>query len=219
MKVFVTGVGGQLGHDVMNELYSRGIEGVGSDLSDAYSGVMDDSPVAHMPYVKLDITDKETVESVISQLKPDAVIHCAAWTAVDAAEDVGNSDKVWAVNVQGTRNIASACRKIDCKMVYLSTDYVFASNVFFISDTMVIGPTPPGTGVMNEHFGDTSSNFTSPVSLNPDFLLASGTRVVPTSMTTAPSFTISAFTKLGCPNAAIMISASRHSFTRSFERL
>ena len=125
MKVFVTGVGGQLGHDVMNELYSRGIEGVGSDLSEIYSGVMDNSPVTHMPYVKLDITDKEAVESVISQLKPDAVIHCAAWTAVDAAEDAENSDKVWTVNVQGTLNIVSVCRKLDCKMVYISTDYVF----------------------------------------------------------------------------------------------
>ena len=87
-----------------------------------------------------------------------------------------------------------------------------ASNVFFIKETMVIGPTPPGTGVMNEHLGATSSNFTSPVSLKPDFLVASGTRVVPTSMTTAPSFTISAFTKLGCPRAAMMMSASWHSF-------
>ena len=84
---------------------------------------------------------------------------------------------------------------------------------------MVIGPTPPGTGVINEHFGATSSNLTSPVSLKPDFFVESGTRVVPTSITTAPSFTISAFTKLGCPNAAMMISASWHSFTRSLLRL
>ena len=83
-----------------------------------------------------------------------------------------------------------------------------ANNVFFIKETIVIGPTPPGTGVMYEHFGATSSNLTSPVSLKPDFLVASGTRVVPTSMITAPSFTIFSFTKFGCPKAAMMISAS-----------
>ena len=87
MKFFVTGVGGQLGHDVMNELSSRGHEGVGSDIAPSYSGIADGSPVTTMPYVQLDITDKEAVAKVIREVNPDAVIHCAAWTAVDAAED------------------------------------------------------------------------------------------------------------------------------------
>ena len=94
MKFLVTGVNGQLGHDVMNELYKRGHEGIGSDIAEAYAGVADSSPVTTMPYVGLDITDKEAVGKVIGEIKPDAVIHCAAWTAVDMAED---DDKVDAV--------------------------------------------------------------------------------------------------------------------------
>lgn len=125
MKFFVTGVNGQLGHDVMNELAKRGYEGVGSDLSEAYAGVADGSAVTTMPYVGLDITDKEAVMQVIADAKPDAVIHCAAWTAVDAAEDEDKQATVKRVNVDGTRNIAEACKKLDCKMLYLSTDYVF----------------------------------------------------------------------------------------------
>lgn len=125
MKFFVTGVNGQLGHDVMNELYRRGHEGVGSDLAEAYAGVADCSPVTTMPYVGLDITDKEVVEKVIVEIKPDAVIHCAAWTAVDMAEDDDKVEKVRAVNAGGTQNIADACKAVDCKMLYLSTDYVF----------------------------------------------------------------------------------------------
>ena len=82
MKFFVTGVGGQLGHDVMNELLKRGHEGVGSDIQENYSGVADGSAVTKAPYVALDITDKNAVEKVITEVKPDAVIHCAAWTAV-----------------------------------------------------------------------------------------------------------------------------------------
>ena len=125
MKVFVTGVNGQLGHDVMNELNKRGHEGVGSDIAPAYAGVSDGSAVTTMPYVGLDITDKEAVKKVIAEVKPDAVIHCAAWTAVDMAEDDDKVEKVRAVNAGGTQNIADACKAIDCKMLYLSTDYVF----------------------------------------------------------------------------------------------
>ena len=125
MKVFVTGVGGQLGHDVMNELHGRGIEAVGSDIAPAYSGVQDGSPVTGMPYVQLDITDEAAVSRVLTELQPDAVVHCAAWTAVDAAEDEDKRDKVMAINAGGTANIAQACRSIGAKMVYISTDYVF----------------------------------------------------------------------------------------------
>lgn len=125
MKVFVTGVGGQLGHDVMNELHKRGYEGVGSDIAPTYSGVQDGSAVCAMPYEQLDITDRAAVGSAIARLKPDVVIHCAAWTAVDLAEDDDKVEKVRAVNAGGTRNIAEACKELDCKMVYISTDYVF----------------------------------------------------------------------------------------------
>ena len=103
MKVFVTGVAGQLGHDVMNELAKRGHEGVGSDIAPQYSGIQDGTAVCAMPYVQLDITDKEAVEKVLSEAAPDAVIHCAAWTAVDAAEEAENVPKVRAINADGTR--------------------------------------------------------------------------------------------------------------------
>ena len=125
MKFFVTGVNGQLGHDVMNELNKRGHEGVGSDIAPAYAGISDGSAVTAMPYVGLDITDKEVVEKVISEIKPDAVVHCAAWTAVDMAEDDDKVEAVRRVNAGGTQNIADLCKKLDCKMLYLSTDYVF----------------------------------------------------------------------------------------------
>ena len=125
MKVFVTGVAGQLGHDVMNELAARGLEGVGTDLAPSYSGINDGSAVTRMPYVSLNITDEDAVDRVISDVKPDVIVHCAAWTAVDAAEDEENRTKVMAINVDGTRNIARAARKADAKMVYISTDYVF----------------------------------------------------------------------------------------------
>ena len=125
MKVFVTGVGGQLGHDIMNELHKRGHEGVGSDLAPVYSGIADGSAVTTMPYVSLDITDKEAVARVISDVQPDAVIHCAGWTAVDAAEDEDKQALVHRINVDGTQYIADACKQLDCKMLYLSTDYVF----------------------------------------------------------------------------------------------
>ena len=125
MKVFVTGVGGQLGHDVMNELNARGYEGVGSDIAPVYSGIADGSAVTRMPYVSMDITNAEAVRTVISQVQPDVVVHCAAWTAVDLAEDADKVEKVRAINAGGTQNIADVCKKLDCKMVYLSTDYVF----------------------------------------------------------------------------------------------
>ena len=125
MKIFVTGVNGQLGHDVMNELASRGHEGVGSDLAPLYSGIADGTAVTRMPYVSLDITDASAVKRVLEDVHPDAVVHCAAWTAVDMAEDDENVAKVQAVNAGGTQNIADICKELDCKMLYLSTDYVF----------------------------------------------------------------------------------------------
>ena len=125
MKVFVTGVGGQLGHDVMNELARRGHEGLGSDIQPAYAGVQDRSAVTRMPYIALDITDGEAVAKAIEAYRPDAVVHCAAWTAVDLAEDDDKLAAVRRVNVDGTRNIAMACRNVGAKMLYLSTDYVF----------------------------------------------------------------------------------------------
>jgi dTDP-4-dehydrorhamnose reductase len=120
MKVFVTGVAGQLGHDVMNELAKRGTRGVGTDIAPA-----DKSAVTKMPYVPLDITDEAAVKKVLEEVHPDVVVHCAAWTAVDLAEDKDNIKKVRAINVDGTRYIAEGCRAVDAKMVYISTDYVF----------------------------------------------------------------------------------------------
>lgn len=125
MKFFVTGVGGQLGHDVMNELAKRGYEGVGSDVAPSYSGVADGSAVTSMPYVQLDITNADAVERVLREVNPDAVIHCAAWTAVDMAEDDDKVALVRKVNAGGTQNIANVCKALDCKMTYISTDYVF----------------------------------------------------------------------------------------------
>ena len=125
MKVFVTGVAGQLGHDVVNELKKRGIEAVGSDIAPQYAGIQDGSAVTQAPYEQLDITDEDAVRTVLYRVRPDAVIHCAAWTAVDAAEDEENRPKVYAINVLGTRYIAGVCRELDAKMLYLSTDYVF----------------------------------------------------------------------------------------------
>lgn len=125
MKVFVTGVCGQLGHDVMNELARCGHEGLGSDLSPVYSGAQDGSAVCAMPYEQLDITNAEAVRESLLRARPDAVIHCAAWTAVDAAEDSKNRDKVRAINAGGTRHIAKICRELGCKLMFISTDYVF----------------------------------------------------------------------------------------------
>ncbi|MDO5598039.1 MAG: dTDP-4-dehydrorhamnose reductase [Acidaminococcus sp.] len=123
MKILVTGVNGQLGHDVMLELQKRGYEAVGCGSSPAYRGMAD--AVAKLPYVSLDITDDAAVDRVLQEIKPDCVCHCAAWTAVDAAEEPENKDKVFAVNVDGTRNLARACQALDAKFMYISTDYVF----------------------------------------------------------------------------------------------
>ena len=125
MKFFVTGVAGQLGHDVMNELAKRGYEGVGSDIAPQYSGIEDGSSVTAMPYALMDITDAKAVRETILSVKPDVVVHCAAWTAVDLAEDEDKKEKVYAINVKGTQNIADVCKELDCKVIYISTDYVF----------------------------------------------------------------------------------------------
>ena len=117
MKAFVTGVGGQLGYDVINALKKRGYEAIGSDILD--------ETAADCSYIQLDITDADAVEKVLTEVNPDVVIHCAAWTAVDAAEEEENIPKVKAINVDGTRNIANVCKRLDCKMIYISTDYVF----------------------------------------------------------------------------------------------
>ncbi len=124
-KVFVTGVAGQLGHDVMNRLYECGYYGIGTDLGEDYQGIQDKSPVTAMPYISLNIMDAKDVNEVIAEINPDVVIHCAAWNAVDQAEDKSRMDIVHSTNVDGTQNIANACAKIGCKMVYISTDYVF----------------------------------------------------------------------------------------------
>lgn len=125
MKYFVTGVAGQLGHDVMNELNKSGHVGVGTDLAPEYVGIQDGSYVTTAEYVSLDITNNDEVQKIIEMVDPDVIVHCAAWTAVDAAEDEDKQAKVRAINVDGTQNIANAAKKIDAKMVYLSTDYVF----------------------------------------------------------------------------------------------
>ncbi len=117
MKAFVTGVGGQLGYDLMNELTKRGHDVVGADILPQLDN--------GMPYVQLDITDGELVEKTLTTVQPDVVFHCAAWTAVDLAEDEDKQAKVRSINVDGTAFIARACKKLNCKMVYISTDYVF----------------------------------------------------------------------------------------------
>lgn len=110
---------------MLRTIAKRGYDGIGTDIADSYSGVQDNTAVVEMPYVQLDITDAESVEKTIKEIKPDVVVNCAAWTAVDAAEDEENRDKVFAINVEGTKNIARICKEIDAKMVYTSTDYVF----------------------------------------------------------------------------------------------
>lgn len=117
MKLFVTGVGGQLGYDVVNELKIRGYEVIGSDIKA--------ETVCDCQYVQLDITDDSQVKDTLFKIKPDAVIHCAAWTAVDAAEEAENIPLVRKINVDGTSNLAKVCKELDCKMMYISTDYVF----------------------------------------------------------------------------------------------
>lgn len=118
MKVLVTGVAGQLGHDVICELLAQKIEVIGTDIVNTV-------PDLQVPYFPMDITDQASVSKAISEIQADAVIHCAAWTAVDAAEDPQNQAKVFAINEQGTKYIAQACKDTDTKMMYISTDYVF----------------------------------------------------------------------------------------------
>lgn len=125
MKAFVTGINGQLGHDCVNELFERGYVAVGSDIQDKYSGVLDGSAVNTVPYVQLDITDRNAVLSVINEVKPEIIIHCAAWTAVDVAEEPENRSKVYDINANGTRYLAEAAKNVNAKMLYISTDYVF----------------------------------------------------------------------------------------------
>ena len=125
MKVFVTGVCGQLGHDVINELAARGHVGIGSDIQSEYVGVKDSAAITEMPYRCLDITDQNAVKTMIAAERPDAIIHCAAWTTVDAAEDDENRASVDKINHLGTQYIAEAAKEADAKMLYLSTDYVF----------------------------------------------------------------------------------------------
>ena len=125
MKVFVTGVAGQLGHDVLNELAKRGYEGIGSDIAQEYAGVQDGSAVCTMPYVSMDITNSDEVGRVLEEIQPEVIVHCAAWTAVDLAEDEDKKEKVYAINVLGTKYIAECAKKLNAKMVYISTDYVF----------------------------------------------------------------------------------------------
>ena len=123
MKAFVTGVNGQLGHDVVNELTARGYECVGSDIAPSYTGIQDGTPVCSSKYVNLDITDGQETVRVLEKIRPDWVFHCAAFTAVDAAEEAEQTAR--AVNADGTRHIAEQCEKLGCKMMYISTDYVF----------------------------------------------------------------------------------------------
>lgn len=125
MKVLVTGVNGQLGHDVMLELCLRGYEAIGSGSGESYKGT---DKLAEMPYVQLNVTDGEAVDSLLSEIHPDAVVHCSAWTAVDAAEDGENRKKVFSLNAEAPGNIAKACNKIGAKIIYLSTDYVFSGD-------------------------------------------------------------------------------------------
>ena len=123
MRVLVTGVCGQLGFDVMNELAGRGIEAVGSGHSDEYAARFTEFPIDHMPYYKMDITDPAEVRAVIGEVSPDAVIHCAAWTQVDRAET--ERERCFLVNSFGTENIAGMCKELDIPIMYFSTDYVF----------------------------------------------------------------------------------------------
>ena len=119
MKIFVTGVNGQLGQECVKDAGERGHKLVGSDIQDVYSGK------ETVEYVRLDITDEKAVAATMKKIHPDAIIHCAAWTAVDAAEEEENKDKVHAINADGTRYLAESAKTVDAKFMYISTDYVF----------------------------------------------------------------------------------------------
>lgn len=116
MKFLVTGATGQLGYDVLRELKKRKYEAVGTDLAEENDT---------NSYVSMDITDEVRVRDILEQIRPEVVVHCAAWTDVDGAEEPENQEKVWDINVEGTKNLARMCRKLDAKMIYISTDYVF----------------------------------------------------------------------------------------------
>lgn len=139
MRALITGINGQLGHDLMIELSARGWEAVGSGSGETYRGT---DILSAMPYLQIDISDPVAVEKAICCLKPDAVFHCSAWTAVDAAEDGENKPKVFALNVNGPENIAKACRKTGAKMIFPSTDYVFSGQgtAPWQADSKVFGP-------------------------------------------------------------------------------
>ena len=117
MKVFVTGSEGQLGYDIMRELSRSNHICIGADLFEKTHN--------NYPYIQLDIIDPIAVNRIISSFNPDVVIHCAAWTEVDAAEEPNNLQIVKSINTEGTRNIVNICKKLNCKMIYISTDYVF----------------------------------------------------------------------------------------------
>ena len=162
MKIFVTGVGGQLGHDVVNNAAARGYEVVGADIQPSYSGIQDGSAVVSAPYYQVDITDREAVRKSIDQIRPDAIVHCAAWTAVDAAEDEENRAKVDSINHLGTLYIAEAAKAADAKMVYLSTDYVFdgqgdrpwePDDKCYIKTMINVGKTHDTVRVVNDQIG------------------------------------------------------------------
>lgn len=123
MKVLLTGANGQLGHDVLLELIKRGHQVIASDIQKAYLG---DVPVDRFVYMPMDITNKQQVEATIKEVKPEGVIHCAAYTAVDKAQLEENREIVKKINVDGTENIAISCKLVDCKLIYISTDYVFS---------------------------------------------------------------------------------------------
>ena len=125
MKALVTGVNGQLGHDLVNELAGRGRNVTGADITERYAGAADCTAAALSPYKRLDITDRDQVLHTIAAIKPDVIFHCAAWTAVDDAEIEENKPRVYAVNAEGTKYLAEAARDAGAKLVYLSTDYVF----------------------------------------------------------------------------------------------
>lgn len=125
MKYLVTGVAGQLGHDVSLALESRGAVVYGSDIAAEYNGIPESGKAFNENYISLDITDSEKVSDIIEKINPDFVLHCAAWTAVDKAEDDECRDKVYQINAKGTENIAKACAKTDAAMMYISTDYIF----------------------------------------------------------------------------------------------
>ncbi len=125
MIILVTGVNGQLGHDCVNEADKRAYTVYGSDITENYSGVKDGSAVTRSQYIQLDITDSKAVAKAVGKLKPDVIIHCAAWTAVDAAEDEENRARVLSINADGTRYLVEAAKAANSKILYLSTDYVF----------------------------------------------------------------------------------------------